>query len=402
VTFDFEIYFSEVFRQKGGFDVVIGNPPYVLLQGANRDEKSLKYFRSNFDVASYKVDLYHLFIEKGIRLLRDAGSISYITPSNYASNNYTVALRRFMLTKTAIRSLVFFDDDVFEASVNNAVFVATKSPPENVAFLKGKLADNQLSLQTRVSIRQTDLINERCLLIPPENSQSAQILKQIEQNTTSLGEIASANFGMQLRDRREYPNDVVKEPVNKSQLTKYHRECYTGKDIQRYVVTFNEWYCFFNREAKRGGCWDERTHNSKRKILIRQVGSYPEGGLDENGYAVLNTAFMVIPRSKAVDTKFLLAIINSNVVRFYWANRFKDDRKTFPKIKGEYLKLIPIPRTAQEQQVSIIALVDRILAAKHADPAADTSAWEREIDALVYQLYGLTAEEIAVVEGTGA
>jgi len=89
------------------------------------------------------------------------------------------------------------------------------------------------------------------------------------------------------------------------------------------------------------------------------------------------------------------------LVRFYWLNKFRDDRRTFPKIKGEYLKLIPIPVIGAKQQQPIIALVDEILLAKRADPAADTSALEREIDQHVYRLYGLTPEEIEIVEGDG-
>jgi adenine-specific DNA-methyltransferase len=370
-----------------GFDVVIGNPPYVLLQDANRDEKLVGYFRNNFVVASFKVDLYHLFIEVGVRLLNNGGCISYITPSNYATNNYAVPLRRFMLTKTALRNLVFFEDDVFEASVNNTVFVALKSPANHTVFYNSNLKDNIMSIEPRARVMQSDLINEMCLLVPPENSGSVLVLKRIEKVTVRLGNIASVNFGMQLRDRKQFPDDVVECPTDKFRLTEYHRQCYTGKDIQRYAVSFNNRYCFFDRVAQCGGCWNEKVHNTKNKILIRQIGSFPEGGLDQKGYAVLNTAFMVVPNQRHMDSKFLLAIINSNIVRFYWSNKFKDNRKTFPKIKGEYLKLIPIPDVLDEQKDSIIGLVDSILYSKLRDMDAHTIFFEHLIDAMVYELY---------------
>jgi len=79
--------------------------------------------------------------------------------------------------------------------------------------------------------------------------------------------------------------------------------------------------------------------------------------------------------------------------------RFYDNKETFPKIKKQPLHSIPIKIVPLEKQAPIIALVDKILFAKQADPQADTSAWEREIDQIVYKLYGLTEEEIKIVEG---
>ena len=404
--FDFEVYFSEVFHEKNGFDVVIANPPYVLLQDANRDNKLLNYFKNTFSVASYKVDLYHLFIERGILLLRKGGCITYITPSNFCTNNYSVPLRRFILTKTWLQSLLTFSEDVFEASVNSLVFVALNVVADNVAFYSGMIADGALIMKERARVKQLDLTNEKCIFIAPETTKTMKVIRKIEENNEKLGDLATVNFGMQLRDRKKFKNDVIEYPSAKSKLSNYHRPCYTGKDVQRFVVSFNDRYCFFNRVAKRGGCWDEATHNKKGKILVRQVGSFPEGGIDEKGYAVLNTAFMIIPISNSINSKFLLAIINSSVVRFYWGNKFKDDRRTFPKIKGEYLKHIPIPSTVLGQQNSLLSLVERILAITKDDDymqnpqkQAKVKALEEEIDQMVYQLYGLAEEDIRIVEG---
>jgi hypothetical protein len=139
-------------------------------------------------------------------------------------------------------------------------------------------------------------------------------------------------------------------------------------------------------------------HNSKSKILVRQIGQYPEGGLDSRGFAVLNAAFMIVSKTEAFDPKFLLGLLNSAAIRFYWLNKFRDDRKTFPKIKGEYLKLLPIPRGDFGQQAQLIQLVVRVIAEKTKNPNSDISIFEHEIDQLVYKLYDLTPEEIQIVE----
>ena len=382
-----------------GFDICEANPPYVLLQAGNRDEAMNEYFRAHFKVASYKLDLYHLFIERGVNLLKPGGTVAYITPSNFASNNYTVPLRRFLLTETTLEKLVFFDDGVFDASVHNLVFVAhnSKLSGAQTSFCKAAVSEFGLELEQKSRVKQADLVDDMCLLVPRSGAGAEAILRKMAQAGDTFGSAASINFGMQLRDRSEYPQDVIESPL-KSALTKFHRECYAGKDVHRFYVSFTDRYCYFNRCAKRGGCWDEEMHNAKGKILVRQIGDYPEGGLDTRGYAVLNAAFMIYPKSKSLDSRFLLGLLNSSAIRFYWLNKFRDDRKTFPKIKGEYLKLLPMPKADSAKQASITRLVEKVVSSKHKNATTQTTSLEREIDQQVYALYGLTPEEIKVVE----
>ena len=125
-------------------------------------------------------------------------------------------------------------------------------------------------------------------------------------------------------------------------------------------MTYNNRYCYFNREAKQGGCWDEKTHFTKNKILIRQIGEIPTAGIDIEGLPVLNSAFMITPNENFtlnISMLTLLGIINSKLTGFYWLNKFADKRKTFPKIKGTYLKLIPLPNLTDVNQIEIINCV---------------------------------------------
>jgi type I restriction-modification system DNA methylase subunit len=401
-AFDFEIYFSEVFHRKGGFDVVIGNPPYVLLQDENKNAKLRDLYKKEFVVASYKIDLYHLFIERGMRLLNRVGNLAFITPANFLSNNYAVPLRRFLLTESALRKVIVFEDGVFAASVNNVVFSAEKKEKALTKFFRASVSSDGLRMTTVREAPQQDFCKGDYLLIPAESEGLAALVGKLEGGATTLGTVASVSFGMQLRDREKFPRDVLEGKATTLRLSRDHRPCYTGKDISRWLVTFNDRYCYFNREAKRGGCWAEEMHNAKNKLLLRQIGHYPDAALDREGYAVLNTAFMVVLKKPTIHPEFLLAVLNSNVIRCFWLNKFKDDRNTFPKIKGEYLKLLPIPAASSEKQRAVERLVDRILAEKTRDASADVSAWEREIDQLVYALYGLTPEEIQIVEGASA
>src|SRR5260370_9478327 len=108
----------------GGVDAVAGTPPYILLQDDFRDDEQLAYFRQNYKGASYKLDTYHLFIERGIKLCRANGRLSFITPSKFLTNNHLEALRRFILRSIQPEEVVVVDGGVFPGViVNNAVFV---------------------------------------------------------------------------------------------------------------------------------------------------------------------------------------------------------------------------------------------------------------------------------------
>jgi len=394
--------FQEV---ESGFDIVIGNPPYVLIQAGMRNEQLVKLFRDIYEVASYKIDLYHLFIERGIKLLRKGGNLAYITPSNFATNNYCSKLRHYLFRESTLRQFLVFEENVFQASVNNWVFLLSRLPTTDakVAFLKGDICSGMLTLKPIAFLSQRELAKGQGLLVPPGDSKTTSVLESLQQGRKLLGEVASVNFGMQLRDRKLFPGDVINCASDKIRITRYHRPCITGRDIKRFAVIYNGLWCFFNREAKRGGCWDEDIHNASDKIVIRQIGKFPEGGIDVHGYAVLNTAFIILPHKHNRDiARFYLAVINSSCVRFFWINRFKDDRKTFPKIKGKYLKLIPIPDSSSSEIKTIALLVgilvffallgasqstsDRQSGQSTRDPLM-LAYFEQTMNGLVYELY---------------
>ena len=99
------------------------------------------------------------------------------------------------------------------------------------------------------------------------------------------------------------------------------------------------------------------------------------------------------------NAKYVLACLNSKLLQFYYMTMYKSETELFPKIRIAQAKMLPIHKATVPQQQPIIEIVDSILAAKHNNPNADTSAQEAEIDRLVYALYGLSDEDIAIIEG---
>jgi hypothetical protein len=381
---------------KDGFDVVIGNPPYVLLQNTRLDPSYQSSLMKQYVAAQYKVDLYHLFIEAGIAALSDEGVLTYITPNTFLKNKHTNRLRELMVTKTKIKSVVLFYRRVFEdPSVDNLIFLCQKTRSARDAIA------NTISVS---EIRDGELEEQlqRCRPFPQSNvkppefsfelditNDAAGLLAKIEQESALFGEIGGSYFGIQTFDRKTF--------VSTERRTSSFRPAIDGGNVFRFCMKPSTDFVDFRPEAiKSGG--DPEIY-SRDRIVVRQIGKYPEGTLCPQGLVTLNTIYNLYLDDDKFDLRFVLAIINSRVTRYYWLCRFFDNKETFPKIKKAPLHSIPIRRCDSKKQRVFATLVDRILAAKQANPSADTSALEREIDQQVYALYGLTPEEIAIVEG---
>ena len=199
------------------------------------------------------------------------------------------------------------------------------------------------------------------------------------------------------------------------QLPAGYRPCYTGRDVYRYSMEWNGLACLNSDVARRGGCWDSMRQDAANKLLTRQIGVYPEFALDTLGYQCLNTIFMVNVYNHVYDPRFLLGVLNSKLSQRLWSDRFYDQRRTFPKIKGTYLEQLPVPvieitnTDDKARHDRMVQLVDQMLEAKQQLASARTegdktfyeskcATLDRQIDTLVYELYDLTPEEIAIVE----
>lgn len=381
-----------MFGIKDGFDIVIANPPYVLLQNTSMTKIQKDYLTKNYEVAQYKVDLYHLFIEKGCKLLAQKGILLYINPLNCLTNNYTDSLRLFILKKYHLVSVVNIKSDVFEASVNTGIFHITNNKNDIcVNYFDGNLIDNKLFLKKISTATQNQYLQAPNYIIQPmADNKIKSLLDKIERIGCYIKDVASVNFGMQLRNRKIYVTDVLHNPSDE-QLTKYHRPCLTGKDISDFASKYNNIYCYFNREAKCGGCWDTNIHNNKIKVLVRQVGSVPVCGIDTNGYAILNSAFMIVPF--IYDPFAIMGLINSKLLKFYWKHKFEDKRKTFPKIKGSYLEILPIPKTSDDALSECVRNI-HLHVVNGISYATELNLMEKK----VYHLYGLTYDEVLIVD----
>lgn len=396
------------------FDVVLGNPPYVLLQDGQEDPQELRYFRERYSVASYKVDTYHLFVEKGLELTQGGGMLSMITPANFLTNNYLSGLRRALIERSLVERVDVIDGGVFEGiAVDNAIFVVrggasttTSFPVTGCEIEAGAIHERSTTLVDPERALET----RHVLFTGSREAGAAELWQRLEAEAQPLGRIAHVSFGKQLRDRRAFPTDVVTLGADDEQPVT-HRRCYTGRNVNRYVARWGGLACLDDREARRGGTWDDEKQNAVDKLLTRQIGRSPEWAIDQLGYQCLNTMFMVNVFDASYDPYYLLGVLNSSLLRAFWLDRYFDRRRTFPKIKGTYLKELPIwpasdasttgHRAAIANAASgIVETLQRPAPVEERELSARRAAvraHELAIDRLTNELYGLSAADVALV-----
>ena len=168
-----------------------------------------------------------------------------------------------------------------------------------------------------------------------------------------------------------------------------------GVNVKHYCLLPHNEYVNFHPEAIKSG--GNPIVYSKERILVRQIGEYPDGCLCPPHIYTMNTIYNIYLKNDKIDIKYLLGIINSKVMHYYWKVRFSDSKKTFPKIKKRPLESLPIAIPNIDIQANLISLVCEIIEAKTSENR-DTYALESEINLLVYHLYDLTYDEVLIVD----
>ena len=336
--------FPEVFKN-GGFDVIIGNPPYVLCQPSNTSELLLEEYKK-FEVASYKIDLFHLFFEKSINILKEGGKLGFITPNTYLNNKYIQPLRAYLLQNSIINQVINHEESVFaEASVDVATIILTRGIDEKNIIQT--ISSDRLGFFNLIAKKeQLDWIKDEGNLF----NLNVEFPINFD-NCVALENICNSYFGIQAYDR--------KSSISETQVNETYRPMIDGGDIFRYEYSKPKMYFHFIAEnIKSGG--DESVY-TKNRIVVRQIGKTPIVGLCQKDIVTSNTMYNLYLKNEDDNLKFILAILNSNLIKAYWNFKYSDGKQLFPKIKGFQLKSLPIYVGEKHQQNLISEKVELML-----------------------------------------
>jgi adenine-specific DNA-methyltransferase len=373
-----------------GFDVVIGNPPYILVQSFG-DQNIFEYYKTNYQTATYKIDTYALFYEEGIKLLSLTGLLGYITPNTFLKNKHSKELRTILLS-CSINEIINFYIQVFEdASVDTLILLLSKCEANSnheFLFCLYRNSVSNLSNTDKIKHKQIEFKKGNYELELDVDSNERDLLSKIEFNTKPLSEFGRSYFGIQTFDRKQF--------VSKTKNNDDYYPVIDGGNINRFTYKpFVEFVHFKKESIKSGG--DLEVYK-KYRIVVRQIGKYPEGTIIEPYLMTLNTIYNFFLYKDDIDfLRFILSLLNSKLFQFYWTKKFYDNKATFPKIKKEPLESLPIKEASQAEIIRFSILVENVM--KYKQESLDTTLIESDIDQLVYQLYGLTEVEIGIVEG---
>ncbi|MBQ6154991.1 MAG: N-6 DNA methylase [Bacteroidales bacterium] len=371
-------WFKEIF-DKGGFDIVVGNPPYGATINEGKD-----FFKSHYLCTEGKYEIYKFFFEHATNICAEKGIIAYITPDTWQTLNYFKKMRKLLFERCTVISLSVSLYCIFRSAMVDTMVSILRRDKEIVT--------------SKYNLVQEDLITSQLMNFSINNdyiisSNNNPIIQKIEQGKICLSDIAEVWQGLIAYAGKNQPRIWT----SNTKETVYHRKLLYGRDISKYAINwsgeylkYGEWlhrprpsYIFDNEKLL-----VQRIRNPKLKTRI--VCTYDNSGYI-NGTGISNIILM--DKHKGLySLKCLLGIMNSKLVNYWFSYHFVD-----VNIKPEQLRKIPLPNSLTEQ--SLVLLVDKILSIKHINPNADTSSLEREIDGLVYGLYGLTEEEVKVVEG---
>ena len=329
-----------MFGVKDGFDIVIANPPYVVVPKNNM-------YGEHFQTKDC-LEMYAYFYEKAIQLLVHNGVLSFITASLFIKGLKFDSLRLFLEKNTQLVRLNVVGDNVFEnVQMPTAILITIKQ--------KGKCSFVDM--------------------IP-----GGQILSKMEKSGLVLDKISNIQRGFEIG--RNLVKDFGDYPF------------ITGSNVSRYVHTS---LSYISEETYSAFAKEDYYYTGER-LLIRETGSSLTVVYETDKLYSNRSLYSIKIKDSRYSTKYVLACLNSKACQYYYSSKFKSDTELFPKIRIKQARTLPIPAAPPERQQSIIDLITSILQEKKANSSADTNCLEDKIDFIVYHLYNLTYEEVLIID----
>ncbi|MBV5277806.1 MAG: Eco57I restriction-modification methylase domain-containing protein [Campylobacteraceae bacterium] len=394
-AFEWRFEFPEVLDEKGnfvGFDVVIGNPPYIDSEAmVKKMPIEREFYSKHYESARGNWDLYILFLDLSLKIAKNKSFQTMIVPNKVLSMDYAKTYRDIINNKNSlceIADVAYFD--VFqEADVYPIILSIGESK-------KIKISKNIITGDDKI-IEDEKLINWSFYL-----QDNFELYKKITSKFSKLGNIeglfvsssATVSEAYELGEIITDDKNGALKIINTGTIDPYlslwginnmlylkKKYSYPTVDIPKIKLKI----------------WTQLP-----KIIIAGMSVRIEAFLDEDAKYLPAKSTVVVHEVKSnIDMKYLLSLLNSHFISWIFkiANQFNAMAGGYMNVNKTNIFELPIPNISKENQQPFITLVDKILTCKASNPKADTSELEKEIDTLVYALYGLNDEEIAIVEG---
>lgn len=380
-----------MFGADDGFDVVIGNPPYIRPHKINlNDKKSLWALYKSY---LKKTDIYVCFAEKSINLLKDEGSMCFIISNAFLRLDSFEEFRKLLLNGTSIKRIIEFNKDIFEsAKVKTSVIIVNKK--SNINNIVQTSITDQIHRLKELSINQIHqrkLINNYKYVFDLSSNEIADSLKEkMHGNSKLLGEIFKISFGLKTGDDSKFLTYTNCKPE--------HKKLLRGKDIGRYSYKYAGEYVWYVPDLMRKHKKTARPGSIERfeqpKVLIRDTGNGLMGTYDRSNYYVKDVLIIEPTGYSENVLKAVIGILNSKLMSFYY-------NTTFPTlhVQRDELSVLPINNEIFTANLQFV-LADNVtqIISSNNDLVKGSNILDNQIDLIVYKIYELTYDEVLVVD----
>ena len=349
----------------GGFDYIVGNPPWVSLtrkQGKQLPGDRLAYYRSSYPGNSYMPNLYEYFLQRSLELAREGGSVGFLIPDRFAKNKQFAAYRKEILSSYTLKSLMFGIGMEGVVAESMAVVIEKKYNPGNLTevYSREGFFSNPQKLM---------LEGEKCTFPSYSIEGCRLMLEDMRRNSVPLKQIARSFTGF----------IGIKENMTGHKTDSRQVPFLKGEDVARYRTKGSRYYDI-SSENIIGGTKAPKKLLYKDKILVRKTGNRIVAALDSCGYAPEQSLYGIIVEDPDFTAKYVLAILNSRLMEDYYRQFLVTNANSTPQLKKMDLDSIPVKRCPMEKQLQIGKIVD-MLGREYRQELQD------ELDGMISEIY---------------
>jgi len=397
-SFEWRFEFPEVLNGDGdyiGFDMVIGNPPY-LTGSAFREFHN--FYIQTFATAEYQLDLYPFFIELSTNLLLSNGHVSLITPNSWLKNLKMQKTRKYVLDNLQFDSINPNISKAFEeAQVDTLIFIASKRN-KNGEINIWTFDDKESSPRHLIS-QEVFLENEGFVFDLEVNPMIRSIIKKVRSKSKILEDDFEITRGVNPYDKyRGQSEDIISSKAYHSSFKK--DETFKPELRGKHVSTFN--YKWDNKHFISYGSWLAAPRDLKfftgKRILFREIlGNRFVTTIIDEDFILDRSLYIGKPLNDSINVEAILGVLSSKLLIWLFRIEKNEFDDLFPKIRLEEFKKLPIP-TDNTFAKELAEIVNQMILFKAANTSSEISSLENKLDKLVYKIYGLTQDEIKIVE----
>jgi hypothetical protein len=437
-AFEWRFEFPEVLNDAGdfvGFDVVIGNPPY----GVKFEDNVKEFLKYSFkDVHVRTPESYNYFVKQFSIISSKNALCCLIIPSSFLNQEEFSKSREIILSNYSPFLIMNLGDRVFDDVATPTCIIGfdTQNKYKVIKYEDLTTVDrNQLSteINTANNVIEVDKLKNNqsfSFIFRPH----ASIINKCFNDTLTLKDVAedvatgiSPGLGeafvvnIELANQNGMEDEIIKKLIIGGEINRYQLNPKSGKGIiyftnkmsiddypetKRHLTNFK--IKLENRVETKSGVipWYVMLRPRRKKlfeepkILIRQTANKIIAAYDEEQWYCLKSGIIIqLAKDSPISYLYLLGLLNSKLMDFLYNDLVNEDNRIFPEVKPIQLFKLPIKIANNDIQTTISQISMQISELKTTNASADTSLLEREIDLMVYELYGLSAEEIGVVEG---